>query len=74
MGALPANSKQKAVNRANIKVLTQFLKNQYETQLGIQFSDYPEIFPEVIRGDEKIQKVLQKLNPTLNNYFESQGY
>lgn len=45
MGALPSEFKQENVNRSGIEMLLTFLKNKYETQLGINFSDFPNEIP-----------------------------
>jgi len=46
-GALPSAYATREKNIANIKVLTEFLKNKYELQIGINFADYPNAIPQI---------------------------
>lgn len=45
MASLPSPYKQEQVNRDNIATLLTFLKNKYETQLGVDFTKMPEAVP-----------------------------
>ena len=44
-GSLPTEFKQEQVNKDNVGVLLEFLKNRYETQLGISFDQFPNAIP-----------------------------
>ena len=50
--ALPSIKNQENVNRDNLKMLTDTIKNKYELQLGINFDDYPNAIPS-LKGDEE---------------------
>lgn len=46
LGALPSETNQEQVNRDNISVLTDFLKNKLELQLGINVDNFPNEIPQ----------------------------
>lgn len=52
MKALPNVDKQENVNRNTIKELLKTIQNKYETQLNINFSDFPDEIP-LIGGSSK---------------------
>lgn len=52
--ALPSEKKTPQVNRDNMTALLKFLKNRYELQLGINFSDYPNDIPMGVISNSSI--------------------
>lgn len=60
MKALPSPTNQENVNRENIKILLQFLKNKYETQLGINFTDFPDEIPLQEDRTNKLEELFKK--------------
>lgn len=51
MKALPDANKQEGTNRNNLKTLLETLQNLYETQIGIDFNNYPEMLSNVQPSD-----------------------
>ena len=68
MRALPSIYNQENVNRDNLKMLTDTIKNKYELQLGINFDDYPSIAPNL----ETIRKT-ENSDDLFNNLLEKYG-
>ncbi|MCH7764334.1 MAG: hypothetical protein IIB95_11465 [Candidatus Marinimicrobia bacterium] len=59
MGALPSEFNQEQVNRDNLKQLTDFLKNKYETQLGLDFSQLGSVIPQ----QQTVEETIEGLSP-----------
>lgn len=69
MKALPAPTNQENVNRDNLAVLTDFLKNKLELQLGINVDNFPNEIPQadsislgIPAADAYLDIVLDELN------------
>ena len=45
LGALPSESKQETSNRAGIKEILGFIRNEYETRMNIDFDNFPTEIP-----------------------------
>lgn len=70
--ALPSINNQENVNRTNLKTLTDFLKQKYELQLGVNFDDYPDVVPNVISQPKSItdfSNILGTTGGTTTNPF-----
>mgnify|MGYP001609456162 CR=1 FL=1 len=59
MTALPSPNNQESVNRANVSMLLQFLKNKYELQLGLPFDQFADEIPQV--GSSGINQYIKSL-------------
>lgn len=66
MGALPSENNQEDVNRANIKMLTEFLKNDVENRVGI---DLDPLVPETGADEEEDENV--KISDETKSYIDS---
>lgn len=63
--ALPSENNQESVNRANLKMLTQFLKNDLENRLGL---DLDPLLPGSQQGTERVD-----VSTSASDYINSLG-
>jgi len=60
MKALPSEFTQEAKNRENLKMLLKFLKNKWESQLGINFDEFPTEIPQI---EQPVKRIYKLRNP-----------
>ena len=74
MNAMPSVYKQENVNRDNVKMLLGRLKDKYETQLNINFEDFPTELPmssDNPYGNDNLGYTNISANSTENEYINS---
>lgn len=67
MLALPGINRQETVNRNSLESLLNTIQNKYETQLGINFDDFPNEIPQIESFEEQINQLSPEQKQELSN-------